>query len=210
MHILTAALSAAVLVLPATPVLAHDGALHAGLLAGLAHPLGGLDHLLATFGVGLVAGAAADPARRGAGAGGWRSGFAGRAALAAAAGLAAGAMAATVLGLAGLAGAAVEQAAALGLLAVALALVLARRIGPLGSAALALAVLLPHGMLHASEGGGAAFFAGLAVASAGLFALGHLAGRAIRPAMLPSTRVNTVRWAVSAGYAGVFVLLLAG
>ncbi|MFZ4760809.1 MAG: HupE/UreJ family protein, partial [Burkholderiaceae bacterium] len=48
-----------VLALLALPVAAHDGHLHDGVLAGLAHPLGGVDHLLATVGLGLVAGLAA-------------------------------------------------------------------------------------------------------------------------------------------------------
>ncbi|MGD9708396.1 MAG: HupE/UreJ family protein [Halothiobacillaceae bacterium] len=50
------------------PMLAQAHGLHdhgGGLLAGLAHPLLGLDHLLAALAVGLWAGAAAGPARLG-------------------------------------------------------------------------------------------------------------------------------------------------
>lgn len=44
------------LVLGATPALAHTGAGPTlGLAAGIAHPLGGLDHLLAMVGIGLSA-----------------------------------------------------------------------------------------------------------------------------------------------------------
>lgn len=205
MRPLRALLTGSVLLLPATAVLAHDGAMHAGLLAGLAHPLGGLDHLLATFGIGLVAAMTAGPSDRAGGPVWRRTGLTGRTALAAAAGLAAGVAAGVVPALVGWVGGAVEQAAALGLLALALAIALAHKIGPAGSAALALAVLLPHGLLHATEGSGAGFFVGLAVASLGLYALGHLAGRVMRTSQV----VNPARWAVSAGYAGACVLLLA-
>jgi urease accessory protein len=205
MRALLAVLAGSVLVLSTTPVLAHDSGMHAGLLAGFAHPLGGLDHLLATFGIGLVAGITAlRPRGADLAAPGW-DGLAGRTALAAAAGLAAGAAAGAVPALVGWLGGAVEHAAALGLLALAIAIALAPRLGPAGSAVLALAVLLPHGMLHATEGSGAGFFAGLAVASLGLYGLGHLAGRVMRTSQL----ANPVRWAVSASYAGACVLLLA-
>lgn len=39
----------------AGPVLAHPGHGAAGLMAGLAHPIGGLDHILAMIAVGLLA-----------------------------------------------------------------------------------------------------------------------------------------------------------
>ncbi|MDX2265528.1 MAG: HupE/UreJ family protein [Hyphomicrobiales bacterium] len=47
-------LAAVILTLAATPALAHVGAGHTGsFLAGVAHPIGGLDHLIAMITVGL-------------------------------------------------------------------------------------------------------------------------------------------------------------
>ncbi len=51
-------LGAAALATVCLPAAAHEGHVHDGLLAGLAHPLGGADHLLATLGIGLLAGVA--------------------------------------------------------------------------------------------------------------------------------------------------------
>lgn len=51
------------LLLSPTLAFAHSGHDHAGLLAGLAHPLLGLDHLLAMFAVGLWAAQQAGAAR---------------------------------------------------------------------------------------------------------------------------------------------------
>lgn len=182
----------------AVPAFAHDGHLHDGLAAGLAHPLGGVDHLLATLGIGLVAGlVAARPADAGRAAVGSRVVFAG------ALGLLAGALwsmfSGRVPGLVALPGGVVEAAAALGLLAIAAALLRVERIAAGGLAALALAVALPHGWLHATQGAGAAFFGGLAIASAALFAAGLGLGRAIA-----ASRVERPRWVAAAGYAAAF------
>jgi urease accessory protein len=49
------ALLAVALLLSPALTFAHDGHMHSGLLAGLAHPLLGLDHLLALLAVGLWA-----------------------------------------------------------------------------------------------------------------------------------------------------------
>jgi urease accessory protein len=185
----------------AAPAIAHDGHVHDGLLAGLAHPLGGVDHLLATLGIGLVAGLlAARPAR--AGAPPDAGGPARRVLAAGALGLLAGAawalLAGRLPGLPAPSGGLVEGMAALGLLVIAAALVRVERIGAGGLAAVALAVALPHGWLHATEGGGGAFFAGLALASCVLFAAGYGAGRAT------GVRIDRARWLAAAGYAGAF------
>lgn len=174
----------------AAPAWAHDGAGAHGLLAGLAHPVGGLDHLAATLGVGLLAGLAADGSRA-------HGAPVGRVALAALIGLLAGAACARPGG-AGWA----EPAVALGLLALAAAVLAARRIGARGLAAGALAVLLPHGALHASEGAGAAFFAGLGAASAALFAAGALAGLALATRATP--RGAALGRAIAAATLGAF------
>ncbi|MEI7447954.1 MAG: HupE/UreJ family protein, partial [Burkholderiales bacterium] len=44
--------AAATLATAALPARAHVGHAHDGVLAGLMHPLGGADHLLATLGIG--------------------------------------------------------------------------------------------------------------------------------------------------------------
>lgn len=181
---------------------AHDGSHATGLLAGLAHPLGGIDHLLVTFGLGLIAGLAmlrdARPARVAIGS------FTGLVA-----GLVAGALgaalAATSAGPMAVFGT-IETAAAFGLLAVAVALVGADRLGSTGFAALAVVVALPHGWVHASEGSGVGYLAGLALTSVALFAVGvvatrHGAARVARP----------WRWraAGAAAYAAAFAWITA-
>jgi len=185
------------------PAVAHDGHLHDGLAAGLAHPLGGADHLLATLGIGLLAGFAVS-VRGQAGValttGGSRIGLAG------ALGLLAGAvwalLAGTVPGLPAVSGGIVEPAATVGLLAVALALLQAERLGAGGLAAIALAVAVPHGWLHATEGSGPAFFAGLAVSSAALFVIGALGARALT--RVAGARAAAVRGLSAAGYVVAF------
>jgi hypothetical protein len=66
----------------------------------------------------------------------------------------------------------------------------------------ALAVALPHGWLHATEGSGPAFFAGLAVSSAALFVVGALGARAL--ARVAGARAAAVRGLSAAGYVGAF------
>ena len=87
MRVSSLVLSGAALLLPAAAQ-AHEGHAHDGLLAGLMHPVGGIDHLLVTLGLGLVAGLAAARASAGAPGGG---GPAARTALAVMLGLLAGA-----------------------------------------------------------------------------------------------------------------------
>jgi urease accessory protein len=195
-----------VLALLALPVAAHDGHLHDGVLAGLAHPLGGVDHLLATVGLGLVAGLAA----RGSAAGG-RSALV-RAGTASLLGVVAGAL---VWGLGGggpgmaIAGGLAETAVLFGLLALAVALVSVERLGPAGLGVFATLVALPHGWLHAAEGVGAPFLLGLALASVVLFGAGAAAGR--RLARVDVRRAGAARWTLAATYvAGFTGLVVAG
>jgi urease accessory protein len=148
---------AAALAFLAAPALAHDGHPHGGLLAGLMHPIGGADHLVATVGLGLVAGWIAARGTHGSearGAAGARAGA--RVGVAAASGLVAGALwsalAGAVPGLPAASGGLVEHAVAVGLLAVALALLSIERIGARGLAAFAALVAVPHGWLpHSSR-----------------------------------------------------------
>lgn len=172
---------------------AHPGHAADGLLAGMLHPLTGADHLLATLGVGLLAGWAglrrangsngsndasgrprssgSTPSRSGgAESAGWRLGAG--VALGVAAGMAMSAGHSGVIGGAG----AIELAAGLSLVLVALLLLAVERL-PVGLLALALAlVALPHGYLHGLESSEASFAAGLAAASAALLTLGFVAG----------------------------------
>jgi urease accessory protein len=178
----------------AAPAFAHDGHLHDGLLAGIVHPLGGADHLLATLGIGLAAGLR------------WRRASGGvhahaRVPLFGALGLAVGA-AWALLSPAVASGGVFEAAAAFSLLAIAIALLGVDRLGARGLAAIALAVAVPHGWLHGTEGSGPAFFAGLALSSAALFACGLGLGRAIGS--------DRVRLAAAAGYLAAFGWIAAG
>jgi urease accessory protein len=202
MRVLLSKLSgAAALASLALPALAHDGHPHGGFLAGLMHPVGGADHLIATVGLGLVAGglAARGAARVDPGAGATA-----RAGWGAALGLVAGGLWSTFAGsLPGLpapSGGMVEHAVAIGLLAMALALLSIERIGAPGLAVLAALVALPHGWLHAAEGTGGAFFAGLALASVALYGAGARMGSAV--ARLGGLRARATRWGAAAVCAG--------
>jgi urease accessory protein len=201
-HLLTAAAAA----LLATPLsaLAHDGHGASGLAAGFAHPFSGLDHLMAIVAIGGLAGLLARRQALAAGIGRINTAStSARIAMAACLGLAAGILAA-VLGVRGLldpvasVGLA-EQAVVVGLLAMAVMVLRIERlnVGALGIAALL--VLLPHGYLHGTAGSGTAFFAGLALASLALFALGVLVGRAI--ALLPQARARSARLLMAASLA---------
>jgi urease accessory protein len=201
-HLLIAAAAA----LLATPLsaLAHDGHGASGLAAGFAHPFSGLDHLLAIVAIGGLAGLLA---RRQALAAGFgridTASTSTRIAMAACLGLAAGILGA-VLGMRGVldpvasVGLA-EQAVVVGLLAMAAMVLRIERLNAGAVGIAALLVLLPHGYLHGTEGSGAAFFAGLALASLALFALGLLVGRAI--ALLPQARARSARLLMAASLA---------
>jgi urease accessory protein len=201
-HLLTAAAAA----LLATPLsaLAHDGHGASGLAAGFAHPFSGLDHLMAIVAIGGLAGLLARRQALASGIGRINTAStSARIAMAACLGLAAGILAA-VLGVRGLldpvasVGLA-EQAVVVGLLAMAAMVLRIERldVGVVGIAALL--VLLPHGYLHGTAGSGTAFFAGLALASLALFALGVLVGRAI--ALLPQARARSARLLMAASLA---------
>ncbi|MFC7737282.1 HupE/UreJ family protein [Roseomonas sp. GCM10028921] len=186
----------AALLLP-LPALAHTGVEHgAGLAAGLAHPLGGADHLMAMVAVGLWAGLLGARAA-------WALPAAFLTALALGAGLGAG------LGAAGGAMPAVEAGVAASIIALGALAALALR--PPLAVSLALASLfgLLHGYPHGAEmpEGASPFLyaAGFLVATAGLHGLGLLCG---------AWRAPHVRiLARSAGFAiaaVMFVVLLTG
>lgn len=160
----------AALLLAPLPSLAHPGhAEPAGFLAGLLHPVGGLDHLLAMVMVGLWAGLLGGPAR-----------------LALPAAFLAAMLAGFGLGAAGSALPGVEAGilasvvvlAALALLAVRMPLPAAAGIVALGG--------LFHGQAHGAEmvGDAAAYAAGFLLATAAL----HAAGLALAPPLAPLAR----------------------
>lgn len=166
--------AAAAIALCAEPALAHPGHEHeAGFVAGLLHPLTGLDHLAAMLAVGLWAGFSG-AGRRWV----WPAAFL--------AGMAGG----IAIGWSSLLPAGIELAIAATLLALGGALVL--RWSPaaaIGAAAVAVAGLV-HGVVHGAEMPGSVFdmplAAGLLVATAGLHALGvvaasRLSGLALAP-----------------------------
>jgi urease accessory protein len=201
-HFLTAAAAA----LLATPLsaLAHDGHGASGLAAGFAHPFSGLDHLMAIVAMGGLAGLLARRQALAAGIGRINTAStSARIAMAACLGLAAGILGA-VLGVRGLldpvasVGLA-EQAVVVGLLAVAAMVFRIERLDARAVGIAALLVLLPHGYLHGTEGSGAAFFAGVALASLALFAVGLSVGRAI--ALLPQARARSARLLMAASLA---------
>ena len=72
---------------------------------------------------------------------------------------------------------------------------------------LATLVALPHGWLHAAEGTGVAFFAGLALASVALYGAGARMGRAV--ARLGEWGAPAARWGAAAVCAGACGWLLA-
>ncbi|QKV17310.1 HupE/UreJ family protein [Oricola thermophila] len=156
--------AAAGLTLAATPALAHTGGAVSGFASGLAHPVLGVDHLMAMVAVGIWS--AAGPARTA-----WR----GPALFIAVLGLGA------VLGMSGLALPFVEP----GILAsifVLGAMIVAARFLPAaaGMAAIAGFALL-HGHAHGVEAAGAVsgYMAGLVLTSALLHAGGYVVGRLV-------------------------------
>ncbi len=116
--------------------MAHGGHDHVhGLIAGLAHPLGGIDHLVAMVGVGLFAGMLGGAAR-------WQLPLAFVVAMTLGA----------VAGIAGLgSGVPIEQAIALGVLALGLAIAFAARLRPALAIALVAACAVFHGHAHGAE-----------------------------------------------------------
>lgn len=162
--VVTKGLGAALLIGASTPALAHTGGIVGGLSSGIAHPLLGLDHLLAMVAVGIFA--AVQPQRSA-----WQ------APVAFVVFLAAGAL----FGGAGIALPFVEP----GILAsvVLLGLMIAfARVLPAAAGLAAIGVFgLLHGHAHGVEAAGAfsAYMAGFLAASATLHLAGYGMGRAL-------------------------------
>lgn len=183
---------ALVFALAAAPALAHPDHGAASLASGLAHPLGGLDHLLAMLAVGLFAARQPGDAR-------WMlpTGFV----LAMLAGAGLGAL--------GLALPAVEAGIAASLLVLGLLVALAARLPLTASLALVAAFALFHGHAHHAEMGDATLLGyslGFALASATL----HAAGLALARAFPDSRGGRLALRLGGGGIAGVGVALLGG
>lgn len=175
-------LAGAMLALPTT-ALAHAGHDHlGGVWAGLAHPVGGIDHLLAMVGVGVLAGLVGGTAR-------WRLPATFVAAMSI------GALA----GLAGVgAGASIEPLIAGSVLLVGLAIAGFRRMTPALGGALVAACALAHGLAHGLEIPAGAGVTGYVAGFIAGTALLHVAGLGIALA-LAARRDGAVQGARLAG-----------
>lgn len=154
----------------ASPALAHETGLHHGLVGGMLHPLGGLDHLVAMLAVGLWAGAM-DKARSWF----WPAAFVGGMAL----GLASLAGIAVPAWLAALA----EPGIVVSLIGLGLFLLLAIRVSAQVGIAVLLVAGLFHGLAHASESGGTdavQFALGVLLMTSVLHALAVIIARQLR------------------------------
>jgi urease accessory protein len=146
-------------------VLAHPGHAGASFFSGVAHPLGGVDHVLAMLAVGLYAAMRAGLVRR---------------ALPATFVLAM--LAGAGLGAAGIALPAVEAGIAASVLVLGLLIASAARLPAQAALPLVAAFALLHGHAHQAEisaGGLATYAGGFVIATLGLHALGFIAARAL-------------------------------
>ena len=154
-------------VLIGSPALAHSGAGHSTLLAGLLHPLGGWDHLAAMLAVGLWAGTSSGHARWA-----WPLAFV--------LGMAAGG----TLGMLGLALPATESAIAFSMLALGCATAAALRMPVALGVVLVAMLALTHGNAHGLEapeaGAGLDFAIGFLLTTAALHVTGLAVGVAAR------------------------------
>ncbi|MDI3490835.1 MAG: urease accessory protein [Thauera sp.] len=179
------ALAAVVLATASGAALAHPGHESASFFTGFAHPLGGLDHLLAMLAVGLYA--ARQP-----GATRWML----------PAGFVLAMLAGAGLGAIGVALPAVEAGIAASMLVFGLLIALAARLPLTVSLPLVAAFALFHGHAHHAEMGGASlvtYAAGFALATALLHGAGYAIAR-----WMPETRVgNAIKRVAGLLVAGV-------
>lgn len=156
---------------------AHTGpGTHDGMVAGLMHPVSGLDHLLVMLGVGVLAMAIGGRAR-------WAlpATFAGMMALAA------------IVSMAGYAGSvAAEHLLALSVLAIGAPLALSARLSLTSAIALVAVCAAVHGQAHGVEAAGTASVVGMLLATALLHAAGAGIGASLArlvPARFQANRV---------------------
>lgn len=172
-----------------TPALAfaHPGHGDSGLVAGISHPLGGLDHLLAMLAVGL-----------------WAAQQQGKARVLLPCTFVATLLLGGLLGFEGLTLPAMESGIAASVLALGLAVALAVRPPlPLAMAATALFALF-HGVAHGLElpemTNPWAYAAGFVVATAGLHATGYAVVRVLPRAAAPLVRLAGVGSALAGAW----------
>jgi len=178
------------LALASGSALAHPGHESASFFSGLAHPLGGADHLLAMLAVGLYA------ARQGAGQ---------RWALPAAFVLAM--LAGAGLSVLGLALPTVETGIAASVLVLGLLIAFAARLPMATALPLVAGFALFHGHAHHTEMGSSTlltYVAGFALATAALHAAGYLLGRQL-PQTVWAQRLQRAAGALIAGAGVVFL-----
>ena len=162
----TRSLLAGALSLATLPALAHTGHNDTfNLLSGMAHPTGGLDHLLAMVAVGL-----------------WAAAHQGKVRLAAPATFVLAMLGGCLLGAAGMALPAVEPGIALSVLVLGLMVAAGSRVPASIGLPLIAAFALVHGHAHGAEapaGSLAGYMAGFVMATAALHAAGLLAGHTL-------------------------------
>jgi urease accessory protein len=156
------AVTATFLLLPGAALAHAGGGVEPGLVAGLMHPLGGADHLLAMVAVGL-----------------WAGQIGGRALWALPLGFVTAMLAGGALGMAGLGGLAVEPMILASVIILGAAAALALRL-PMPVALAAVALFgAAHGHAHGAEAPAAgllSYAAGFALVTAGLHGLGIALG----------------------------------
>jgi urease accessory protein len=186
MHLRKALLAAALFLSPAV-AFAHAGHDHSGLLAGLAHPVFGLDHLLAMLAVGLWAAQQAGPAR-------WvlPLTFVG------------GMLAGGLLGFNGLEIPLMETGIAASVLAFGLLVAVAIRLPMIVAISLTALFALTHGVAHGLElpqlVSPRAYAAGFVVATATLHASGYALVRLLPQAAAPVVRMLGAASAISGAW----------
>lgn len=173
--------AACVLAASAAPALAHvglPGHEHGGFGAGLAHPLSGLDHLLAMLSVGVWSAVAAkgNPGRM------WPAPVAFVAAM----------LAGALVGYAGWALPLVETGIALSVVLLGLLIAARVELPALAGAGLVAAFAVYHGHAHGAEASGsiAAYMAGFALTTAALHVSGIGLGLAVMRSRLGSSLVG--------------------
>lgn len=170
------ALFALALLLSPALAFAHDGHTHSGLLAGLAHPLQGLDHLLALLAIGLWAAQQSGAAR-------WAV------PLTFVACMALGGL----LGFAGMQLPHIETGIAASVLALGLLVTFAARLPLAVAMALTAIFALSHGVAHGLElplaASPWAYAFGFALATAALHAVGYGLARGLPTAAAPLARL---------------------
>lgn len=160
------AAAAAILIAATAPALAHlDPAAHGSFMAGVTHPVFGMDHVLAMVAVGL-----------------WAATIGGRAVIAVPAAFVGVMLAGFALALTGVSLPFVEPAILASVVALGLLVAMAVRLPVAASAGIVGVFALFHGFAHGGELGGAgalSFALGFAVATAMLHAVGVALGLAL-------------------------------